>query len=138
MFYGNAFEAFGDNVELLTAVNNLIENRPFDQLRSITFEAYRATDKAGRTKAFAGNSALAAVAGEFDNQLRNASHHGGMTFDRASGMIEYRAGKGGQGEVETISYAAYLARSSRLFIQPMLVFRLEMLIANKFAARLPV
>lgn len=138
MFYGNAFEAFGDNVELLTAVNNLSEDRPFDQLRSITFEAYRATDKAGRTKAFAGNPALAAVAGEFDNQLRNASHHGGMTFDRASGMIEYRAGKGGQGEVETISYAAYLARSSRLFIQLMLVFRLEMLIANKFGARLPV
>lgn len=138
MFYGNAFEAFGDNVELLTAVNNLIEDRPFDQLRSITFEAYRTTDKAGRTKAFADNPALAAVAGEFDNQLRNASHHGGMTFDRVSGMIEYRAGKGGQGEVETICYAAYLARSSRLFIQLMLVFRLEMLIADKFGARLPV
>lgn len=138
MFYGNAFEAFGDNVEILTAVNNLIEDRPFDQLRSITFDAYRTTDKAGRTKAFADNPALAAIAGEFDNQLRNASHHGGMTFDRGTGMIEYRVGKGGQGDAETISYAAYLARSSRLFIQLLLVFRLELLIANKFGARLPV
>ena len=138
MMYGNAFEAFGDNVEILTAVNNLIEDRPFDQLRSVTFDAYRATDKAGRTRAFGDNPALAAVADEFDNQLRNASHHGGMTFDRATGMIEYRAGKGGQGEAKTISYAAYLARSSRLFIQLLLVFRLEMLIANKFGARLPV
>lgn len=138
MFYGNAFEAFGDNVEILTAVNNLIEDRPFDQLRSITFDAYRTTDKAGRTRAFADNPALAAVASEFDNQLRNASHHGGMTFDRGTGMIAYRAGKGGQGDIETISYAAYLARSSRLFIQLLLVFRLELLIANKFGARLPV
>lgn len=138
MFYGNAFEAFGDNVEILTAVNNLIEDRPFDQLRSITFDAYRSTDKAGRTRAFADNPALAAVASEFDNQLRNASHHGGMAFDRGTGMIAYRAGKGGQGDIETISYAAYLARSSRLFIQLLLVFRLELLIANKFGARLPV
>ncbi len=138
MFYGNAFEAFGDNVEILTAINNLIEDRPFDQLASITFEKYRATDKAGRTRAFAENPALSAVAAEFDNQMRNASHHGGMTFDRASGLIEYRAGKGGQGVAENISYAAYLARSSRLFIQLMLVFRLEILIANKFGARLPI
>lgn len=138
MFYGNAFEAFGDNIEVLTAVNNLIEGRPFDQLRTISFEAYRTTDKAGRNKAFGDNAALAAIAGEFDNHLRNASHHGGMTFDRASGMIEYRYGKGGQGGAETISYATYLARSSRLFIQLMLVFRLEMLIANKFGARLPL
>ncbi len=138
MFYGNAFEAFGDNIEVVTAVNNLIEDRPFDRLRSITFDAYRTTDKAGRAKAFADNPPLAMVAAEFDNQLRNASHHGGMTFDRASGMVEYRAGKGGQGDVNTISYAAYLARSSRMFIQLMLIFRLEMLIANKFGARLPV
>lgn len=138
MFYGNAFEAFGDNVEILTAINNLIEDREFDQLASITFEKYRATEKAGRTRAFADNPALSAVAAEFDNQVRNASHHGGMTFDRASGMIEYRAGKGGQGDAENISYAAYLARSSRLFIQLMLVFRLEILIANKFGARLPI
>ncbi|MGK6324733.1 hypothetical protein ACMGDM_16850 [Sphingomonas sp. DT-51] len=138
MFYGNAFEAFGDNVEILTAINNLIEDRPFDQLASITFEKYRSTDKAGRTRAFGDNPALSAVAAEFDNRLRNASHHGGMTFDRASGLIEYRAGKGAQADAENISYAAYLARSSRLFIQLMLVFRLEILIANKFGARLPI
>jgi len=138
MFYGNAFEAFGDNVKILTAINNLIEDRPFDQLASITFERYRATDKAGRTKAFADNPALLAVAAEFDNQLRNASHHGGMTFDGTSGLIEYRAGKGGQGDARNMSYATYLARSSRLFLQLMLIFRLEMLIAFKFGARLPI
>ncbi len=138
MFYGNAFEAFGDNVETLAAINNLIEDRPFDRLRTITFEAYRSSEKAGRGRAFGDNPALAAVVGEFDNQLRNASHHGDMTFDRASGMIEYRSGKGGKGDAVTIGYAAYLARSSRLFIQLMLVFRLEILIANKFGVRLPI
>jgi hypothetical protein len=43
MFYGNAFEAFGDNVEILTAINNLIEDRPFDQL------AWRCQSNANRS-----------------------------------------------------------------------------------------
>ncbi|MBB3810581.1 hypothetical protein [Pseudochelatococcus contaminans] len=138
MIYGNLFEAFGDNVEVLVALNNLIEDRPFDQLRNITLAAYQHSDKAGRCKAIAENADMAAVCIEFDNQMRNASHHGGMAFDRATGTIEYRSGKGGQGDVRTMSYAVYLARSSQLFIQLMLLFRLEILLAREFGARLPL
>lgn len=138
MFYGNAFEAFGDNLEILVALNNLVEDRPFDTLQNITLQQYQQTDKAGRCKAIAHNPAMAALCTEFDNQVRNASHHGGMVFDRTTGMIEYRAGKGGQGEAQTMGYARYLARSSRLFVQLMVLYRLEILIANEFGARLPL
>jgi hypothetical protein len=138
MIYGNAFEAFGDNVEVLVALNNLVEGRPFDQLCSITLAAYLQTDKAGRCKAVTENAAMADVCGEFDNRVRNASHHGGMVFDRAAGTVEYRAGRGGQGEVRTMGYTTYLARCTKLFIQLMLLFRLEILLAHKFGTRPPL
>ena len=138
MFYGNAFEAFGDNVEFLTCVNNLLEDRPFDQLRNITLADYQRSDKAGRCRALADNPAMAAVCAEFDNQVRNASHHGGMSFDRAGGLVEYRSGKGGQGDVRTMGYASYLARCSTLFAQAMSLLRFEILVANEFGARLPL
>lgn len=138
MLYGNLFESFGDNVETLVCLNNLIEDRPFDQLQNITLAAYQQTDKAGRCRAIAGNAAMSAICGEFDNQVRNASHHGGMVFDRETWIIEYRSGKGGQGEARTIGYASYLARCSTLFAQIMLLMRLEIFLANEFNARLPL
>lgn len=138
MFYGNAFEAFGANVEFLVCLNNLAEDRPYDQLRNITLSAYRQTDKAGRCNAVADNVAMAAICKEFDNQVRNASHHGGMVFDRASGVIEYRAGKGGQGDVRSMGYAAYLARCTQIFAQLAVLMRLEILVANEYGVRLPL
>lgn len=138
MFYGDAFEAFGNNIEVLVALNNLVEDRPFDELRTISFEKYRGTDKAGRCNALADNPAMAAVCGDFDNQIRNASHHGGMVFDSKSGSIEYRAGKGGQGEIHHIGYATYLARCTLMFVQLMNLFRIEIFIANQFGGRLPL
>ncbi|WP_213504589.1 hypothetical protein [Novosphingobium decolorationis] len=138
MFYGNAFEAFGANVEFLVCLNNLVEDRPYDQLKNITLSTYRQTDKAGRCNAIADNVAMAAICKEFDNQVRNASHHGGMVFDRASGVIQYRAGKGGQGDVRSMGYAAYLARCTQLFVQLSVLMRLEILVANEYGVRLPL
>lgn len=138
MVYGNAFEAFASNVVVLALLNNLIAGRPFDTFEALTLDAYLKLDKAGRFKAFAANLGFVAICDEADNQLRNASHHGGMTFDRASGTIYYRAGKGGQGDVQTMSYARYLARCATIFIEAMLLLRLELLIADKFKVRWPL
>lgn len=138
MIYGNAFEAHASNVLVLALLNNLIAGRPFDAFEALTLDAYLKLDKAGRFNAFAANPGFAAICYEADNQLRNASHHGGMTFDRASGTIHYRAGKGGQGDVKTMSYARYLARCTTIFIEAMLLLRLELLIADKFKVRWPL
>ena len=137
MLYGNSFEAFSSNVEVLAMLNNLIAGRRFDEFEKLTFDAYSKLDKGSRFGPLAGNAAFAAICEEADNQLRNASHHDGITFNRASGEIVYRSGKGGQGEERSIGYARYLAKCARLFIQAMLLFRLEILIADRFKVRWP-
>lgn len=138
MIYGEAFETFASNVELLAMLNNLVAGRAFDQFETMRLNEYLRLDKASRFKAFAANPALGAVAAEADSQLRNASHHNGMEFDRMAGIIHYRVGRGGQGEVKTVGYGSYLARTATLFIQAMLLFRLELLIANRFKRRSPL
>jgi len=138
MLYGNAFETFSSNVEVLAMLNNLIAGRRFDEFETLTLDAYSKLDKASRFGPFAGNAAFAAICKEVDNQLRNASHHDGMTFNRAWREIAYRSGKGGQGEERSISYARYLAKCAALFIQAMLLFRLEILIADRFKVRWPI
>ncbi|WP_128254783.1 hypothetical protein [Falsirhodobacter deserti] len=138
MFYGNTFEVLGEHVSILTMLNNLIEDRLFDQLRNLTLAEYLKTDKAGRCRAFAENPAFAAITAEFDNQVRNASHHGGMTFDRDTGLVEYRSGKGGQGDLNSMSYARYLARCVTLFMQALVLLRLEVAVAEFFKTQYPL
>lgn len=138
MIYGNAFEAFSSNVAVLAMLNNLIAGRRFDEFESISLKEYLKLTKASRFNTFAGNAAFSAICTEADNQLRNASHHDNMTFDRPSRLISYRSGKGGQSEEKTMSYARYLAKCSRLMVQTMLLFRLELLIADKFKLRWPL
>jgi hypothetical protein len=53
-------------------------------------------------------------------------------------MIYYRSGKGGQGETKAMSYARYLAKCTAIFVQAMLLFRLELLIADRFKVRQPL
>lgn len=138
MLYGNLFEAFGENVEFLVCLNNLIEGRQFDQLRNIELSVYQRSDKAGRCRAVAGNAGMTALCAEFDNQIRNASYHGGMEFDRGAGVVTYRSGKGGLGNARTVSYASYLAQCSTLFCQLLVLLRLEILVANEFRTKLPL
>jgi hypothetical protein len=45
------------------------------------------------------------------NQIRNASHHG-MTMERKTQTIHYRAGKGGTGPKQKIRYATVSAVST--------------------------
>ena len=40
MLYGNAFEAFSSNVEVLAMLNNLIAGRRFDEFEKLTLDAY--------------------------------------------------------------------------------------------------
>jgi len=130
MFYGNAFEAFASSVDVLAYINNISEGRAFDEFKSLSRDQYLKLDKAGRCIAFAGNPSLTALCTEFDNQLRNASHHGGFTYDPATQLITYRAGKGGMGEEHLIYYVSYLARSTTLFLQALTLYRFEILMCH--------
>lgn len=138
MFYGNAFEAFTTVVEYLAYLNNLIAGRKFDAFASMDREKYVQLDKASRFRCFEANQAFKAICIEADNVLRNASHHGGFAFDDKTQDITYRAGKGGQGNELHISYTDYLRRCTELFMQAMVIMKLELVVANNAGLRAPL
>jgi hypothetical protein len=138
MFYGNAFEAFASSVDILAYMSNMMASRPFNQFEKLTQKEYLKLDKMSRFDAFAGIPAFAALCEERDNQLRNASHHGGMKMDAKTQMIRYRSGKGGTAPERRLGYASYLARSVKLFLQAMTLLRLEIMICHASGAREPL
>lgn len=138
MFYGNAFEVFASSVDILAYLNNMLAGRPFNEFEKLTQKDYLKLDKASRFDAFAGVPAFAALCEERDNQLRNASHHGGIRMDRETQMIRYRPGKGGTGPEQRVGYATYLARSAKLFLQTMTLLRLEIMMCHATGARPPL
>lgn len=137
MFYGDTFEVFTSSVDLFAYLNNLILGRRFDEFAQLTQDEYLKLDKAGRKNAFGGNAAFTAVCAEWDNQIRNASHHGSFSFDPKTQLITYRAGKGGTGPEQQLAYSQYLARSSQLFLQLMVIFRIEIILCHLTKTKMP-
>jgi hypothetical protein len=131
MFYGNAFETLADMVDLLAFVNNVALGRDFDKFPVLTAKKYYDLDEIGRFGPFAESAPLASLCPEADNQLRNASHHNGMTFDAAAQIITYRAGKSGQGEPRSISYTDYLKRCVTIFLQTLNILLIELAIGQR-------
>jgi len=94
MSYGNLFEGFTSLIELPVLLNNIQQGRDHGQFAQLTLENYRRLDKASRCNPLSSTPALFALCEEADNQLRNASHHGGIRFEPGGQTISYRAGKG--------------------------------------------
>lgn len=139
MFYGNAFESLGDLVDLLAMLNNMLLGRPFNTLERLpSLKAFYELDKSARGGPFSANATFARFVAENDNQLRNASHHGGIDFDIGQRLLCCRSGKGGQGPVRTLTYTEYLAKSVRLFMQVVTLLRFELALATQLQLRPPV
>jgi hypothetical protein len=130
MFYGNAFEAFASSVDILAYLNNLKVGRSFNEFERLTQKEYLKLDKANRFDAFASVPEFAALCEERDNQIRNASHHGGIRLGSKTQTVRFRCGKGGTGAEQKMGYARYLARSAKLFLQAMTLLRLEILMCH--------
>jgi hypothetical protein len=87
-----------------------------------------------------------AMCSEADNQIRNASHHGSLRFNQVEQTISYqveqtisyRSGKGGTGPERRISYADYLVRCVRIFLQTMTLLRAELIVAAWLKVRHPI
>lgn len=130
MFYGNVFEAFASNVDILAYFGNMIAGRPFDQFQTMTIKDYVKLDKSSRFGPFAAIPEFDNLCVERDNQLRNASHHGGTQFDPTTQLITYQSGKGGQGQPQELCFAKYLARCDQIFLQCVVLFRLEIMMSQ--------
>lgn len=139
MFYGNAYEIQSDLIDILALLSNQLHGRAFDTFdRLPSIEAYLKLDKPNRYAAFADIPAFAALTVERDNQLRNASHHGGIEFDPASQLLVCRAGKGGIEAKTILSYTAYLTHCTTLFMQVAALYRFELILAQHMQVRWPI
>lgn len=138
MFYGNAFEMHAELLDLVAMINNVIEGRDCKTFKLITLDAYLTSDKAGRSKAFSEDPALRVVAAEYDNRIRNASHHGAMRFDPETQFITFRTGKGNAGPEVRLSYAEYLAACVRIAVQVLLLLQFELVLSSRRGIRSPL
>jgi hypothetical protein len=138
MFYGNTYEHFTGLVEYLAMFNNMLMGRAFDTFHTLTLEQYRKLDKSARLGPFAMNAPFMAICAEADNQLRNASHHGSLVFEQDNQVIRYHSGKGDTGPEQKISYANYLARCARIFLQTMTLLRIELMNAHQLGLHPPL
>lgn len=129
-FYGDAFEVFAGSVDLLAMMNNVKSGRDFDQFEKLTLDKYLKLDNSSKFNPFSGNVAFNELCEEQDNQLRNASHHKGFRIDKDGRIITYRAGKGGTGEPQEITFAEYLYRSVCLFLQICVLVCIELALCS--------
>ncbi|WP_216599049.1 hypothetical protein [Ruegeria sp. HKCCD7318] len=136
-FYGDAFEVFAGSVDLLAMMNNVKNGRSFDRFETLTLGKYLKLDNSSKFNPFADNSVFTELCEERDNQLRNASHHKGFRIDGDGRKITYRAGKGGTGEAQDITYAEYLYRSVSLFLQICVLVCIELTVCSGSDIKLP-
>jgi hypothetical protein len=125
-FYARAQEFYGNQLVLLTALNNVKEGRPFDSLKNISLTKYRNTDNAKRRDNFAGNAAFVNVSTEYDSRLRNAEVHNWVTSPSDGQTLLYKIG--GDGAEVRLSYVLYLLKCVSLFRQICLLMHVEYLL----------
>lgn len=126
LYYGEAFEVIGSSIDILAAINNILSGRSFDQLENISLRKYRESDKGRRGETLMTNSELARLVDEYDNRLRNASHHRWLRLSHDRSEIVYQ--EGGNGARQTISYAEYLWRCCALTVKLMILASVELVV----------
>ncbi len=126
LYYGEAFEVLGSNVDLLAALNNISAGRQFDQLSQISLRQYRGSDKGRRNETLNTNQELEWFVGEYDNRLRNASHHRWLRLSHDRAELTYR--EGGNGEIRRLGYAEYLRRCCAITAQLMMLASIEAMV----------
>lgn len=126
MLYGNAFELLGSHLDIIAALNNITQGRPYDQMMNIDLKKYRGTDKAKRAECFKNTTLLNPLHEEYNSTIRNASHHRWFKISPTRQTIHYKSG--GTGAKQEMSYAQYTYACNKLIIQIMLVLLIELVL----------
>lgn len=129
LYYGEAFEVLGSSIDILVSINNILAGRSFEQLEHISLRKYRESDKGRRSEALKTNAALSHLVAEYDNHLRNASHHRWLRLSHDRSEMVYQ--DGGNGPRQTISYAEYLRRCCALTAQLMILASVEIAVLSE-------
>jgi hypothetical protein len=127
LFYGNAFEALTSNMKVLACLNNINENRSYDQFQSMDLTKYLTIKKANRANPFKDTAEFFALAKPLDSTLRNASHHGSMRLLQDGRKVEFRSG--GTGAVQRMTYRTYIEKCNEIMVSCCALLALELSIA---------
>jgi len=107
-FYGNAYERAGDLVLHFVALHNINQRGAFDRFSSWTLDGYLASDKAARLGPFADKRLFSEIIAPcYENALRNASHHGRMSYDPSSGQIACSPKRGRTGAKNRVTLTVW-------------------------------
>lgn len=126
-FYGNAFEALTENIAVLACLNNIDQNRSYNQFQSMDLSKYMKIHKAKRAEPFKETQQFYALAKPLDSTLRNASHHGSMRLLPGGRNIEFRSG--GTGALQRMTYREYIEKCNEIMISCCALLALELGIA---------
>lgn len=137
MFYGEAFEVLGTSISSIAFLNNIFNSRNYSEFESgKATKNYLTSDKGGRMKCFENNALLFKIFGyEYDNKLRNATHHKWLKYNESSQVINYPV-SGSSSERIYLPYAEYLLKSNNIVISLMALLSFELLMVYSFNFRL--
>jgi len=124
MFYGNTFEILSDHLMILCCINNIANGRPFYQFEQMDLKQYLMIDKANRANPISNNKILFNFASEFDNQIRNATHHSATVFNKNTSTIHYTTGR--SNTKRQLSYAIYLYKCNEILFNLVALFNIEL------------
>ncbi|RXK03832.1 hypothetical protein CRV02_01155 [Arcobacter sp. CECT 8989] len=125
MYYGNAYEFFTSHIITLVCVNNILQNRKYDQFEHMTFNKYlKDVSKESKSKPLHNNVNLKKFTDILESTIRNASHHKWFYVDETNiGMLKYRSG--GTGAEQTISYVDYLYKCNEITMRLAVLLLIE-------------
>lgn len=92
-FYGECFEVLADLYAIIAGLNNLLNNRKYDEFLEMDMNKYLIIDKAKKSNCFKDNLKLNFLCFEYDSFIRNSSHHSGTRYDYDKNCIVLEAGK---------------------------------------------
>lgn len=125
MYYGNAYEFFTSHIITLVCVNNILQNRKYDEFEHMTFNKYlKDVSKESKSKPLHNNLNLKRFTDILESTIRNASHHKWFYIDETNiGMLKYRSG--GTGAEQTISYVDYLYKCNEITMRLAVLLLIE-------------
>lgn len=125
MYYGNAYEFFTSHIITLVCVNNILQNRKYDEFEHMTFNKYlKDVSKESKAKPLHNNFNLKKFTDILESTIRNASHHKWFYVDETNiGMLKYRSG--GTGAEQSISYVDYLYKCNEITMRLAVLLLIE-------------
>ncbi|WP_445345972.1 hypothetical protein [Acinetobacter bohemicus] len=137
MFYGEAFEVLGSHINPIAFINNIYNLRRYDEFKSERLtKNYLTSDKGGKIQCLEDNEILFNIfCKEYDNKLRNATHHKWLKYDEARQIISYPS-SGSSSEIIKLSYTEYLLKSNNIIISLMFLLSFELCILFNLGFRI--